>query len=358
MLDAVDIVNLTKMSELPIQNYKDCLNAIVCNLPKPACYLNKCESCPGTEKFSIFLSKLLTEKDVTEILFSIWQSTDRATLRKEHLVVDDFIEELCTKLINLKTHHFVATEQSAFLKNLRSNLKAGEVLVQLDFSENYAFLVQDAAQVFHYNNDQCTVHPIVYYYSTEDKVIQHQSIILLSDSLTHDTDAVFLSQQLLIDHIKKRCKAEKIYYFTNGAKQHYKNRFNMANLLHHEEDFGVQAEWHFHATAHGKGPCDGVGATLKRGATRASLQAPAHRAILTPQALLKWCKQNLSNIDIYFYTKQEHERVKRRLQHRFTEAKSIPDIQKSNSFTPLPGKKLLIKTYSDSVEGVTFPRTK
>ena len=29
-------------------------------------------------------------------------------------------------------------------------------------------------------------------------------------------------------------------------------------------DFGIPADWHFFATVHGKGPCDGVRGTLKR----------------------------------------------------------------------------------------------
>ena len=54
------------------------------------------------------------------------------------------------------------------------------------------------------------------------------------------------------------------------------------NLCYHK-DFGVQAEWHFYATPHGKGPCDGIGGTVKRLATRASLQRAYHSQIMTPQ---------------------------------------------------------------------------
>ena len=39
----------------------------------------------------------------------------------------------------------------------------GELVVQADFSENYAFVVQDASQSFHWNNTQATVHPFVIY---------------------------------------------------------------------------------------------------------------------------------------------------------------------------------------------------
>ena len=33
-----------------------------------------------------------------------------------------------------------------------------------DFSENYSFVLQDAAKSFHWNNSQATIHPFVAYY--------------------------------------------------------------------------------------------------------------------------------------------------------------------------------------------------
>ena len=43
-------------------------------------------------------------------------------------------------------------------------------------------------------------------------------------------------------------------------------------MLHHKNDFSLEAAWTFSASGHGKGPCDGVGATVKATATRAALQ--------------------------------------------------------------------------------------
>ena len=55
---------------------------------------------------------------------------------------------------------------------------------------------------------------------------------------------------------------------------------NLVNLCYHKEDFRVQPEWHFYATSHGKGPCDGIGDTVKRLAARASLQKAYHSQIM------------------------------------------------------------------------------
>lgn len=41
-------------------------------------------------------------------------------------------------------------------------------------------------------------------------------------------------------------------------------------MAFHMEDFKLPAEWHFFAIAHGKGPYDGLGGTVKHGVARAS----------------------------------------------------------------------------------------
>ena len=62
----------------------------------------------------------------------------------------------------------------------------------------------------------------------------------------------------------------------------------MTNLVYHQDDFGIRAEWHFFATSHGKSACDGIGGTVKREAARASLRATTTGHILTPQQLLNF----------------------------------------------------------------------
>ncbi len=58
------------------------------------------------------------------------------------------------------------------------------------------------------------------------------------------------------------------FFLSDGASSHFKNNFNIFNLTYHEDDFKLDASWTFCSTAHGKGPCDGVGAAVKYAATR------------------------------------------------------------------------------------------
>lgn len=111
---------------------------------------------------------------------------------------------------------------------------------------------------------------VIYYYK-ENSVLKHKSGIFLSGSLKHDTSAVYTIQKQLIPEIKVTVRnVKKLIYITDGAKQHFKTRFQIANLLNHKEDFEVDAEWHYCVTAHGKSGYDDLGAIFKREAYRIS----------------------------------------------------------------------------------------
>ena len=68
--------------------------------------------------------------------------------------------------MKLLLHDFIATQQSQYFRSAKDNLKTGDFVVTLDFSENFAFVVQEAVQGFQWNNNQATIHPFVIYYKS------------------------------------------------------------------------------------------------------------------------------------------------------------------------------------------------
>ena len=116
--------------------------------------------------------------------------------------------------------------------------------------------------------------------------LKHRHIAIIFDNLAHDTVAVHEYQKVIINHLKNNFEPKKIYYFTDGAGKHFKNKSSFANLQAHEEDFDIPAEWYFHGIAHGKGACDGIWANIKRFAARSSLQHSSKHHILTPSSII------------------------------------------------------------------------
>lgn len=154
MLDAIDLKTLTANEKIKLTDYEDCLKQMFCSSPTEKCFLNECEKCPSAETFPENLRQLLVKASINEVRYAIWTETDRATLVTIQEGVDDYIKDLAARLNSLKPHSFIVKKQSEFIKLRKSKLGPGEVMVCFDFSENYAFVAQDAAQAFHYITDK------------------------------------------------------------------------------------------------------------------------------------------------------------------------------------------------------------
>ena len=131
----------------------------------------------------------------------------------------------------------------------------------------------------------------------------HLNYGIISDCLHHETIAV-----------------SKIY-FSDGAACQYKNqKKNFVSLWLHKDDFGISAEWHFSATSHGKGACDGLGGTVKRLGARASLQRPYNDQIITPHQLFGWASTAVPSVHFGYRSMEDYEREQHLLEqhsHQF-----------------------------------------
>lgn len=89
------------------------------------------------------------------------------------------------------------------------------------------------------------------------------------------------------------------------------------------EDFGIQAEWHFFATSHGKTASDGAAGTLKRLTTKGDLHRPFENHILSPKYLYEFAIQEIKSMHFCYATNTEHEEEARLLQARYEASKTI-----------------------------------
>ena len=108
----------------------------------------------------------------------------------------------------------------------------------------------------------------------------------------------------------------------------------------------MDAEWNFFATSHGKGPCDGLGGTVKHLAAKASLQSCAEgrntEQILTAEAFFKFCKENIKNIEFKYSTSVEYEKTSLKLKDRLEMASTIAGTQKLHCFRPVDKETVIV----------------
>ena len=212
-------------------------------------------------------------------------------------------------------------------------------------------MVQDAAQGFHWNCAQATIHPWVYYYK-QDNELKHGSFTVISECNTHDVIFVHLYIKELISHLKKEFGNDNVnvmFYFSDGCAGQYKNCKAFLNLCYHKEDFGVGAEWHFFATSHGKGPSDGVGGTVKRQAVIESLRRPYDNQIMSPIDLFNFAVSKLILMKFCFVTHEQYQAEEKLLSNRLKDAKTIAGTQKLHAFIPTSKSTLNVSEFSYSL---------
>ena len=110
---------------------------------------------------------------------------------------------------------------------------------------------------------------------------------------------------------------QKIIYFNDGSAAQYKNLKNFTNLIHHENDFVIKAEWNFFATSHGKNAYDGVGGTIKRLAARASLQRAVYNQILMSKQPSEFTTKEIEGVTTFYINTNSVDMIARFLEPRF-----------------------------------------
>ena len=191
---------------------------------------------------------------------------------------------------------YVTTQQSKYLKSKKENLQSDEAIVQLDFRENFKYVIQDDIQQRFWYQSAVTLHPVMFYVKNNDKLI-HKNYCIFSDDLKHDVPMVKTFIKKILQYIKDEfTSVKKVEFFSHGCGGQYKNCEVFNFLYHCQQNYNLLITWNFFTTAHGKSACDGIGGIIKRLATIESLKRPYNNHIISLIELLKFCHENIQSV--------------------------------------------------------------
>jgi len=191
--------------------------------------------------------------------------------------------------------------------------------------------------------------------------MQHKNYVLILEKITHDTNSVHLFNSQLVKFLKSEFGVEnvkKLINFSDGAGSQYKNKYNFINLVHHRDDFSVDAEWNFFAMSHGKEACDGVGGSVKRHAYQANLQRVNNKHITSAKTLYEWANSFFKKISFGFCSQSDHDLNETRLAQRFENAKTIKNTRQFHSYKPVDSNNIACKIFSEDEKVTTNRITK
>lgn len=104
LVSGANFKSLTSGSEMPLINYKDCLDRMVCKNKTTDCYLNSCKKCPGVTNVIEQLEEIFEEKCIEIVTYKQWVTVERTSLQTLISPVDEFLQKLSEGLQKLLIH--------------------------------------------------------------------------------------------------------------------------------------------------------------------------------------------------------------------------------------------------------------
>lgn len=127
------------------------------------------------------------------------------------------------------------------MRKLRENLPENEIVLWMDFAENFLCTSVEAVQSSYWNQAMVSLHTMVAYFPQQHDQ-RLQSYVAVSDVLSHNATVVYTILKNLIPQLKTEYPAmSKIHYLTDSPTSQYRNKTIFKLLTDHNDDFGVEA---------------------------------------------------------------------------------------------------------------------
>lgn len=227
----------------------------------------------------------------------------------------EFKEIFLNESKEFRQHVQRATTQYIEINNLKQNLEPMcEITIQMDYSENYVCSYQDEPSQIYYDRNQVSLHPMIVHYRDQTGTLQHITFVGISDEKSHSAITTFTFIQKLIPKVQDDLPSLKyVHFITDSPASQYRNR-TIAKLIANFPAFfpGLKASWEYLEAGHGKGPCDGIGGSVKKSADIAIKKGCV---IANASEFYMWAQENLGHIKSVFITPEEIQQSERKLRN-------------------------------------------
>ncbi|XP_033736384.1 uncharacterized protein LOC117324573 [Pecten maximus] len=256
------------------------IQTITCDPKNKECMYRECQTCKDQS-----IDFDLTNGD-DQVSWSVWKSqrherekttNGKTTTTTVSMTVKEpdygslriLSEELQKDIQKVTRHIFNIRHQYQSLRFLRDRMNHEEIIMHIDFSENYNCKYSSEIQSMHFgaSQRQISLHTGVAYVA--EKTF---SFCTASDCLKHGPAAIWAHLHPVISNLKEESGAKRIHFISDGPTTQYRNKHNMYFFSQKIYQYGFEGgTWNFLEAAHGKGAADGVGAAVKRLADRSVL---------------------------------------------------------------------------------------
>ena len=233
------------------------LSLFACSLQNYDCMSGTCDYC---SEIKGNLQSFFNFHPSETVKACQWTNDDRFVNKQMSWPYQRWLDHFSDQLEKFKLHYYTCEIQAEAFNSAVHNIPANEIVVILDFSENFVTKSQYEIQNAFFTRKMITLLTGVAYVAER----QPLSFCIVSNALRHDKFLVYLCKKKIIEWIDDLVpNISHISWFSDGAPSHFKNNFSISNLLLLKKEHGIDMSWNFFGSGHGKGPADGIGGNVK-----------------------------------------------------------------------------------------------
>ena len=206
---------------------------------------------------TIFFTEKIQENVLdgnAKITWSQWTNENGRAEEKDFSgSVDEAMLLLQSKVEYFLFHVYIKREQSKYFEKLKTEVTDEQVVLQVDFAENFNMKEQDEIQKAHWNTKSLSIFTAFVWSKNETF-----SFALPSLDVTHDKFVVDSALKIILNYIKTVLpNLKEVDCFSDGAASQFKQRFHFRNLTRIATENKIDLSWNFFATSHRKCVVDG-----------------------------------------------------------------------------------------------------
>lgn len=304
---------------------KDILLLFSCDIGSQACAYGDCINC--SIQTAVDLSQLNAAEEVHFFQWEVRQGKRYPEKCQQVCRGDEAACQLLEQVGKMKIHFYLKLKQYHAYQSVKDNLKENEILVHVDFSENYDNKQQHAIQSAYFGYQSFSIYTVCAYVRENNQTVCH-SYALINETTDHNAASVFRLNSFLIALLKEKFSFDTIHFFSDGCAAQFRSKHVFLYLAQY--DPSIKLFWHYFESSHGKGPVDGVGGTVKGAVYR---KVMSKQVVLDgPKHFAEFAQSILKGIEVVFVSNTHMSQsptdpiqVPGTLQVRFIERTVNPD---------------------------------
>ena len=234
------------------------MDLTACKPVTPAYIDGSCQNYPTID--------LECTKDCDSIMFYKWAKGskyyEKSLVTLSGIEASDLLEE---QILYLRADYYRKRVQSKEYTRQVHELSEGEMVVHVDYSENYKNKQKNEIKTAYYGQGTFSLYTVVLYIKYIG-VVKSRSFALVTEENDHSFNISYGLNKLILTLIRNEANIKHGKFWSDGCASQFRIQYEFYMMTKLDQD--IKIHWNYFEANHNKGAVDGVGGIVKHAVFR------------------------------------------------------------------------------------------